>query len=145
MERLFKTQWMNSKAVPLILACKRAGIFGILDIVECIQKIEDNAIKEEGAWNYKKDYVGPKGFWTKVIPKFWWNRGAWIHDGWFKFLEKYGEFGFWTFSNANKFFDICNKINIPEKKKGFFSKFMNKVSYLSVSVFGRFAIKKRKK
>lgn len=138
---MFKTPWMNKKSDRLISLCEEENIFGKSDIIESIQTVEQWALKYEGAFSFRKDYVGPKGFLTNMIPKLWWNRGAWIHDGWFKNIEINGEFGFINLSNANKFFNICNKVNTPKESK---FKWINKIAYLAVSVFSRFVIKKRK-
>lgn len=141
MKKIFKTQWMNKKAIDLILETKRAGIFKNYDIIETLQTLEIWAIEFRGNYSFRSDYVGPKGFLTKLIPKMWWNRGAWLHDGWFEYMSEVGEFGVFNFENANKFFDICNKVNTP-KEKGKCSKFLNKIAYFAVSALGRLAIKK---
>lgn len=143
MEKLFKTSWMNKKAIDLIIECKHEKIFRNSDIIDSLQTVEIWAIKFRGEYDFRKDYVGPKGFLTKIIPKFWWNRGAWLHDGWFEYMSEVGECGIFNFENANTFFDICNKVNTPTDK-GRCSKVLNKIAYFAVSVFGRFAMKSKK-
>ena len=138
----FKTKWLNKKGANLALECKKDGLFKNYDIIETIQTLEVWAIKFRGNYSFRKDYVGPQGFLTKLIPKMWWNRGAWLHDGWFEYMGKAGEFGVFNFENANKFFDICNKVNTPKKSK---FKWINKIAYLAVSTLGRFAIESNKK
>lgn len=140
MSKLFLTPWMNKKAADLILECKRTQIFNNYDIIETLQTLECWAIKYRGKYSFRKDYVGPEGFFTKIIPKLWWNRGAWLHDGWFEYISEVGELGIFKFEKANEFFDICNKVNSPKEYR---NNWLNKIAYFAVSTFGRFAIKKR--
>lgn len=138
---MFKNKVLEDRKVDIVLALSRSGIFENKDIVEQIQSVELIAIKHIGFYNKSKDYVGPNGVLTKLVPRLWMNLGAYLHDGLYAEIENNPAAQF-NKEQADLIFKIINSVYKPKWIR--WTSVLGTAYYKSVDMFGSIFLERKR-
>ena len=141
MRQVFINKALHKREKDIVNAVFKADVFcgmDIIDVKDCLFKLEKYTIETQG-WYYKdKDYVGPKGPLVAFIPKIWMNEAAYLHDGAYQAIEECC-FSWMTKEIADNLFRVIGDVYDPNKNKE--SK-LTKIYYNAVKWLGCFFLKR---
>lgn len=143
-KRIFINKELRKREKEILQAVIDADVFWGMDAEQvevCLVALEEYTIRTQGWYHESKDYVGPKGVLTCLIPKIWMNVAAYLHDGAYQAVEEC-VFSWMTKDIADKLFRVIGDVYDPNKTGE--SK-MTIVYYSAVKWLGKFFLKRGNK
>lgn len=145
MKRVFHNKVLYNREEEIITAVMRDKVFDNspeIEVKELLYKIEKHTIDKIGWYYPHKDYVGPNGILTHLIPPAHMNIPAYLHDGAYHAIEN-SIFSWLNQELADKLFKSLGEVF--ENDKDTKPSITTKLYYSAVKWFGKFFLKAGKK